>query len=129
LKHDSRYVANLENKVKEKYGDLATSTFKPDWTQKEKEEFRQQFIKFHEKITRNQKTNKQYTINNTCPICDSFSFFKIDDLYLTKFSCCYRCYLSYLEGKEKEYLNFSEEEKSEFWQRKLIKKNLENTNV
>jgi hypothetical protein len=38
--------------------------------------------------------------NRTCPVCDTYSFESRDDLYMTKFDCCFQCYIDYVEGRE-----------------------------
>jgi len=41
--------------------------------------------------------------NRKCPICDSFSFDVYDDVYMTKFECCKRCYIQWVEDREERW--------------------------
>ena len=35
----------------------------------------------------------------SCPTCNTYSFKSVDDLYMTKFDCCYKCYIQWIEGE------------------------------
>jgi hypothetical protein len=39
-----------------------------------------------------------------CPICGSFPKKSLDDVCLTKFDCCSKCHLQYVEGREERWL-------------------------
>ena len=50
------------------------------------------------------KTKKtKPTVERTCPVCGSYSFSGQDDLYMTKFQCCFECYVQYVEGREERW--------------------------
>ena len=38
--------------------------------------------------------------NRNCPVCHAYSFDSRDDVYMTKFDCCYKCYIQWVEGRE-----------------------------
>ena len=38
-----------------------------------------------------------------CPTCNSYSFEYSDDVYFTKFGCCFNCYILYVEGREERW--------------------------
>ena len=40
----------------------------------------------------------------TCPVCNVYSFNVKDDLYMSKFMCCHRCYIINVEGREEKWL-------------------------
>ena len=46
---------------------------------------------------------KNYLIKNlerSCPICNTYSFKSNDDVYMTKFDCCEKCYIQWVEDRE-----------------------------
>ena len=46
--------------------------------------------------------NKLITKNSkrSCPVCNVYSFKSNDDVYMSKFDCCEKCYIQYIEGRE-----------------------------
>ena len=36
----------------------------------------------------------------SCPICNTYSFKSNDDVYMSKFDCCFKCYIQWVEGRE-----------------------------
>ena len=40
----------------------------------------------------------------SCPVCGAFPKKSMDDVCLTKFDCCYKCYIQYVEGREGRWL-------------------------
>ena len=36
----------------------------------------------------------------SCPQCNTYSFKSNDDVYMTKFECCFKCYVKWVEGRE-----------------------------
>ena len=38
--------------------------------------------------------------NRNCPVCHTYSFELRDDVYMTKFDCCFKCYIQWVEGRE-----------------------------
>ena len=41
--------------------------------------------------------------NRICPVCEKYSMESKDNLYMTKFDCCYECYIKYVEGREQRW--------------------------
>ena len=74
--------------------------------------------------------NLQRTLNESnrsCPTCGSYSFKSVDDLYMTKFECCFKCYIQYVEGREERWITagdqINETYKRNF--KKIIKEELD----
>ena len=36
----------------------------------------------------------------SCPVCNTYSFKSNDDVYMTKFKCCFKCYVQWVEDRE-----------------------------
>jgi len=118
-KKDPNYIAALEKAIKEKYGELATMNPKMFWdSDKEK-----QYIE-ESRLTSKQQLNNDISrekidlggvlipkklisknIIKNCIVCKEYSFNKKDDVYLNKFSCCYKCYIKYIEDREERWLS------------------------
>ena len=39
----------------------------------------------------------------SCPVCNVYSFKSNDDLYMSKFKCCEKCYIQWVEGREERW--------------------------
>ena len=46
-------------------------------------------------ITKNSK--------RSCPVCSTYSFKSNDDVYMSKFDCCEKCYVQWVEGRENRW--------------------------
>ena len=42
--------------------------------------------------------------NRTCPVCSKYSFKSNDDVYMTKFQCCEKWYIQWVEDREERWL-------------------------
>ena len=42
--------------------------------------------------------------NRSCPVCKTYSFKSNDDVYMTKFDCCEKCYIQWVEDREERWL-------------------------
>ena len=41
--------------------------------------------------------------NRVCSVCDVYSFDRRDDVYMSKFGCCNKCHIQWIEGREKRW--------------------------
>ena len=41
--------------------------------------------------------------NRNCPVCNTYSFEIRDDIYMTKFDCCFKCYIQCVEDREERW--------------------------
>jgi len=114
---DPNYIVKLEKAIAEKYGEEAIQNPKSGWTPEKEKEYIEQVKKIQQK--RNQKeeaiekveTNgffiKKKLLNReqkrNCPVCEEYSLKKRDDVYMTKFDCCFKCYIQHVEGREERW--------------------------
>ena len=42
--------------------------------------------------------------SRSCPVCLTYSFKSNDDVYMSKFECCEKCYIQWIEGREERWL-------------------------
>lgn len=112
-KRDLNEIAMLEKAIKEKYGEEAIQTFKENWSDEEEQNYRLQLKSLLEKEQNYKNQDQKVEINGflvdrklltkegsrICPICGEYSFKAKDDVYQTKYGCCYRCFVINYEDK------------------------------
>ena len=110
-------IARLEKAISQKYGEEATYNPRRFWDdEKEKnyiaqsQEEQRKFAKLAESqdkveqdgfLINKKLVNRQK--NRTCPVCQKYSFHPKDDLYMSKFSTCWKCYIQYIEDREERW--------------------------
>ena len=111
---DLNEIAKIEKAIKEKYGEEAIQNPKGSWDQEKEIKYLEELKAFYERSSRQKttevigdvtiktkKTNNK--VDRNCPVCNSYSFSGQDDLYMTKFECCFQCYINYIEGREERW--------------------------
>ncbi len=109
---DYDQLAKFEKAIEKKYGPKAIVNPKSGWNKDKEEEFLKDLKRFYSprerapaqkikvgdvlisKVFLDEKTQ------NTCPVCSEYSMSKKDDVYMTKFKCCMKCYFDYIDGRE-----------------------------
>lgn len=117
-KKDPNYIPALERAIKEKYGEKATMNPKFFWNPEKEQEYIDSIKESVKKDAANESTREKEDlggilipkklINNSkkcCGVCNEYSFNKKDDVYLNKFTTCYKCYINYIEGREERWLS------------------------
>ena len=111
---DLNKIAKIEKAIKEKYGEEAIQNPKGSWNQEKENKYLEELKTFYENTKRPKTTEErngflvktrksENKVNRKCPVCDSYSFSGRDDLYMTKFECCFNCYIQYIEGREERW--------------------------
>ena len=111
---DLNEIAKIEKAIKEKYGQEAIQNPKGSWDKEKENRYLEDLKDFYKRtseskettqengfIVKNRKTSQK--MSRTCPVCGSYSFSSYDDLYMTKFECCFKCYIQYIEGREERW--------------------------
>lgn len=114
MSKDYNEIAKYEKAIKDKYGDDAIQNPKKLWDEEKEKSYLKDLKKFYSKKENNKerltksgfeivqkKENK--TAPRECPVCDAYSMSSSDDLYMTKFDCCFKCYVQYIEGREERW--------------------------
>ena len=115
-KKDPNYVAKIEKAITEKYGQETIKHPKKDWNDKKEKEYLEQLKYLHHLELKEEDVDKvevngvfvpRKLINKnserSCPICNSYSFKSQDDVYMTKFECCFGCYIQWVEDREERW--------------------------
>ena len=114
---DPNYVVKLEKAIAEKYGKEAIQNPKSGWTPEKEKEYIEQVKKIKEKRNQKQDASEKVETNGflinkkllnreqkrNCPVCESYSLEMKDDVYMTKFDCCFKCYIQYVEDREERW--------------------------
>jgi len=117
MKKDQEYIASVEKAIAQKYGTDTIQNPKSNWTNEKEQEYLSQLKKFSENERRQQdqeekvETNGYFIskkllnkeTNRTCPVCDTYSFNLKDDVYMSKFECCFKCYIQWVEDREERW--------------------------
>ena len=117
MKKDLNEIARYEVAISQKYWKEAIRHPKADWTDEKEKEYQQQMRELYEKEKKQQEKNEKIEIdgfliskklfskdsNRNCPVCHAYSFDSRDDVYMTKFDCCYKCYIQFVEGRESRW--------------------------
>ena len=117
-KEDPNYVAKLEKAIVEKYGEETVQHPKKNWNEEKEKQYIKDLkelyaAKEESETEENTQINGVFVpsklINNdsnrSCPVCDTYSFKSRDDVYMTKFDCCEKCYVQWIEGREERWKN------------------------
>lgn len=113
-KKDLNEIAKIEKAIKDKYGEDAIQNPKSTWNEQKEKKYLKSLEDFYCKKKKQQKTEQAegFVIKNrsktklqsrTCPVCGAYSHNVYDDLYMTKFKCCFECYIQYVEGREERW--------------------------
>ena len=116
-KKDQDYIASVEKAIAQKYGTETIQNPKSNWTDEKERDYLSQLKKFSENERRQQdqeekvETNGYFIskkllnkeTNRTCPVCDTYSFNLKDDVYMSKFECCFKCYIQWVEDREERW--------------------------
>ena len=113
-KQDPNYVIKVEKAIADKYGADTVQHPAKDWNPEKEQEYLEQVRLLNEKIRdlseKTEKVEVQGVLiskkllnkdsNRSCPVCHTYSFDTRDNVYMTKYSCCRKCYITYVEGRE-----------------------------
>lgn len=112
-KIDYNEIAKIEKAIKDKYGEEAIKNPKADWDEEKEKNFLKDLKDFYknDKIEKKSFQKNGFTLlqkddkirNRTCPVCGTYSTKSKDDLYMSRFDCCWNCYIQFVEGREERW--------------------------
>lgn len=114
---DLNHIAAVEKAISEKYGDEAIVNPKSGWDENKEKEYLSQMKEFYRKTRRNEENQDKIDVNGIqvskklfnreslryCSVCGFMPKKSLDDVCLTKFDCCYHCYIKYVEDREERW--------------------------
>jgi len=111
---DPDYIAKLEKAIADKYGKETVEHPKASWDE-EMERFYLSDLKTNYRHLNEEQEKEEVSgvliskellnreSRRSCPTCNIYSFKSVDDLYMTKFDCCFKCYVQWVEGREERW--------------------------
>jgi len=115
-KKDPNYVVKVEKAIAKKYGEETIQNPKANWTDEKEKEYLSDLKSLYSDHEGAEDLNKQEVngvlipkkllnndSNRTCPVCSKYSFKSNDDVYMTKFQCCEKCYIQWVEDREERW--------------------------
>ena len=128
-KNDPHWTAQLEKEIAQQYGKETIQHPLANWDINKESEYLRQL-----KESTNNRIDEDYPVeleevrgvlipkklvtresNRTCPSCNVYSFNTQDDLFMSKFDVCEKCYILHIEGREEK------------WKKNLLKKTKNNS--
>ena len=117
MKKDLNDIAKYELAVSKKYGKEAIQHPKAEWNDEKEKEYQQQIRDLYQKEVKYQEKNEKVEVDGiliskklfskdedrVCPVCSTYSFELRDNVYMTKFDCCFKCYIQWVEGREERW--------------------------
>ena len=117
MSKDLNDIAAVEKAISSKYGDETITNPKSTWSEDKEKDYIEQVKKEAQKDISNPKTPPKVELNGfllseklinkqserTCPVCNTYSFDKKDDLYMNRFNCCLKCYIKFVVGREERW--------------------------
>ena len=113
---DWDYIARVEKAIAKKYGKEAIQNPVKFWNEEKEKEYLEQ-LKEDTKRKESQQKDKtevdgffisEKLINKDtdriCPTCDKYSFSAKDDVYMSKYECCFECFIKYVDDREDRWL-------------------------
>jgi len=112
---DPNYAIKVEKAIAEKYGDETVQHPKGEWTDEKEKQYLEDLKKLHNSSM--ECESEQELVNGvfiskklltkeskrSCPVCKTYSFKSRDDVYMSKFGCCEKCYIQWVEGREERW--------------------------
>jgi len=114
---DYNFIAKVEQAIEDKYGEEAIQNPKANWSAEKEKEYLEQIKKIQQKQRKTNEAKDKIEVNGffiskkllnkdskrLCPVCETYSFEMKDDLYMSKFECCFDCYIQWVEGREERW--------------------------
>jgi len=115
MSKDPNYSIKVEQAISKKYGEDTVQHPKKNWDNEKEKEYLSQIKQFYDILCESGDevevdgvliSKKLITkeSNRSCPVCNTYSFKSKDDVYMSKFDCCEKCYIQWIEGREDRWL-------------------------
>ena len=118
MSKDPNYAVKVEKAIAEKYGKEAIVNPKSQWDDEKEKEYLDQLKGAYLADADTEDLDKEeiYGVfipskllkeesKRSCPVCKTYSFKSNDDVYMTKFDCCFNCYIKWVENREDRWKN------------------------
>ena len=117
MRKDLNYIAAVEKAISEKYGKNTVQDFRSEWHEDKEKDYLEQLKNRRLKKQNINRSRKKIEIGDVvisrrrlesqtdrvCPVCKTYSFSPVDDLYMNSFDCCHKCYINFVEFREERW--------------------------
>jgi len=115
-KKDPNYIVKVEQAIAKKYGEETIQNPRSNWSDEKEQEYLSQLKDLYKERNELQSEDEEIggvfinkkllnkESSRSCPICNTYSFNSNDDVYMSKFSCCEKCYIQWVEDREERWL-------------------------
>jgi hypothetical protein len=117
-KKDPNYAVKVEQAIAKKYGKETVVNPKSQWDDEKEKKYLDELKEVYYNNVDKEDLDKEEVngvfipkkllkeeSNRSCSTCSTYSFKSKDDVYMTKFDCCFKCYVQYIEGREDRWKN------------------------
>jgi len=115
---DPNYAIKVEQAIAKKYGEVTVTNPKSSWDDEKEKKYLDELKEMYYNNIDKEDLDKEEVngvfipkkllreeSNRSCSTCNTYSFKSKDDVYMTKFGCCFKCYIQYVEGREDRWKN------------------------
>ena len=115
---DPNYPIKVEQAIAKKYGKETVVNPKSQWNDEKEKKYLDELKEVYYNNVDKEDLDKEEVdgvfipkkllkeeSNRSCSTCNTYSFKSKDDVYMTKFGCCFKCYIQYIEGREDRWKN------------------------
>ena len=111
MNKDPNYPIKVEQAISKKYGEETVQHPRKSWNDEKEKQYLSQLKEFY-KTSHDETTEVEIDgvlvsrklitreSKRSCPVCNTYSFKSNDDVYMSKFDCCEKCYIQWVEGRE-----------------------------
>lgn len=114
MSKDPNYSIKVEQAIAKKYGEDTVQHPKKNWDDEKEKKYLSQIKQLYSSRDETKQdvevdgvliSKKLITRESkrSCPVCNTYSFKSNDDVYMSKFDCCERCYIQWIEGREERW--------------------------
>jgi len=111
-------LAKIEQAIAKKYGHEAIENPRKYWNDEKEKKYQEQLKKLAKREAQYEDSQEKVevdgvliskkllireTIERSCPVCEIFSFSMKDDFYMSKYDCCYNCFIQWVDQREERW--------------------------
>lgn len=115
---DPNRIVRIEKAISQKYGVEAVQNPRSHWNDEKEKLYIEELKKLSKKEKAYEESEEKHEVNGIlvskklltretskrqCPICETYSFNPKDDIYMIRYSCCYNCYIQWVDGREERW--------------------------
>ena len=110
---DPNYAIKVEQAIAKKYGKETVVNPKSQWDDEKEKKYLDELKEVYYNDIKEEDHDKEEVDGvfipkkllkeesvRSCSTCKTYSFKSKDDVYMTKFGCCWNCYIQHIEGRE-----------------------------